>query len=261
MLMSPEMRNALTEALRHATLDESLLSELVRPAEALNVTFSNEDKLLGSRHHERPLYMICRIDGTKCNKVLIDPGSSISIMSLRTLRNISLDVEHLVRSPINIQGFNAKTQTSLGAITLPIEMGGFRMEVKFHVINSDTTYKALLGRPWLHEYGIVPSTLHQCIKFMYKGVEHKIDGDISPFQEGETHCADAKYYMDDCNRRQKHPPSVTWGEGPGRGSMCVPRSDGRVPLRDSAYQVIILLTVTQRVRGCLLFSVAGYRSP
>jgi len=37
--------------------------------------------------------------------------------------------------------------------------------VNFYVIDVATSYNALIGRPWLHENGVVPSKLHQCIKY------------------------------------------------------------------------------------------------
>ena len=38
-----------------------------------------------------------------------------------------------------------------------------------YVIDADTSYNLLLGRPWIHHNSIVPSTLHQVMKY--------IDGD------------------------------------------------------------------------------------
>ena len=32
-----------------------------------------------------------------------------------------------------------------------------------------SSYNCLLGRPWIHIAGVVPSTLHQKIKFVIKG--------------------------------------------------------------------------------------------
>ncbi|KAL0462153.1 UNVERIFIED_CONTAM: hypothetical protein Slati_0102900 [Sesamum latifolium] len=37
----------------------------------------------------------------------------------------------------------------------------------FHVIDAKTSYNMLLGRPWLHENAVVPSTWHQCFKYCH----------------------------------------------------------------------------------------------
>jgi hypothetical protein len=65
----------------------------------------------------------------------------------------------------------------------------------FHVIDAKTSYNLLLGRPWLHENGVVPSTWHQCFKYCHNGVVKKVCGDSKPFTEAESHFADAKYYL------------------------------------------------------------------
>ena len=59
-----------------------------------------------------------------------------------------------------------------------MQIGSLIADIKFHVLNADTSYKALLGRPWIHENGIVPSTLHQCMKYKGGEGEARIDGDI-----------------------------------------------------------------------------------
>ncbi|KAA0042178.1 gypsy-like retrotransposase [Cucumis melo var. makuwa] len=64
----------------------------------------------------------------------------------------------------------------------------------FHVIDSRTTYKLLLGRPWIHGNGVVTSILHQCFKFYQDGV-NKVEVDSNPFSEVESHFADAKFYL------------------------------------------------------------------
>ncbi|KAM1343603.1 hypothetical protein ACFX2F_007783 [Malus domestica] len=66
----------------------------------------------------------------------------------------------------------------------------------FHVIDARTSYSLLLGRPWIHANGVVPSTLHQCLKFYREGVK-VIYGDTKPFIEAESHFADPKFYMDE----------------------------------------------------------------
>ena len=40
---------------------------------------------------------------------------------------------------------------------------------EFQVMDISSSYNYLLGRPWIHIVGAVPSTLHQKIKFVIKG--------------------------------------------------------------------------------------------
>ena len=78
-----------------------------------------------------------------------------------------------------IQAFNLEGQRAFGMIRLKLTIGDFTTSLIFHVIDSKTSYKLMLGCPWLHEHGVVASTLHHCLKYYRKG-ERKINGDVKP---------------------------------------------------------------------------------
>ncbi|XP_070025190.1 uncharacterized protein [Nicotiana sylvestris] len=64
------------------------------------------------------------------------------------------------------------SETTKGEITLPVNVAGTTQNAKFHVIDGDMRYNALLGRSWIHCMRSVPSTLHQMMKFPTKdGIE------------------------------------------------------------------------------------------
>ncbi|MHC6131836.1 retropepsin-like aspartic protease, partial [Serratia marcescens] len=170
---------------------------------------TDENRLLGNRQHERPLYMTALIDDIRINRVMIDPGSSLNLMTTRTLRTLSLSIKHLNRERISIRGFNSSVQMSLGTIVLPVCIGLLDSEAKFHIIDVDTSYKVLLGRPWLHQYEIIPSTFHQCIKFRLNDQEHTVYGDKHPFKSYESHYTDAVYFMDDRHKKKSSKPEKT----------------------------------------------------
>ncbi|KAL0454264.1 UNVERIFIED_CONTAM: hypothetical protein Slati_0765600 [Sesamum latifolium] len=75
----------------------------------------------------------------------------------------------------------------------------------FHVIDAKTSYNMLLGRPWLHENGVVPSTWYQCFKYSRDDIVKKVLADDKPFTEAESHFADAKYYL---GRGSKNRPKM-----------------------------------------------------
>ncbi|KAM2661242.1 hypothetical protein EV2_023578 [Malus domestica] len=82
----------------------------------------------------------------------------------------------------------------MGSIALQMEIWELYSDALFHVIDADTSYNVLLGRPWLHTYGVVPSTLHQCLKFLVNGEVKKVLADTDPFRGEEVNYADAKFY-------------------------------------------------------------------
>ncbi|WP_168415612.1 hypothetical protein [Acinetobacter indicus] len=67
------------------------------------ITFSDEDLLLGHKSHNRPLFVSGYTRGIKINRILIDPGSSVNIMPLKTLKEIGLGVDDLLNSRLMIQ--------------------------------------------------------------------------------------------------------------------------------------------------------------
>lgn len=87
-------------------------------------------------------------------------------MTLRTLRSQAIDVQHLAPEKSIIKGLNQHSQQALGLIILPLKLASLQLEAKFYIINADTSYKALFGKLWLHNYYVVPSTIHQCMKYM-----------------------------------------------------------------------------------------------
>jgi hypothetical protein len=59
-----------------------------------------------------------------------------------------------------IQGFNQKGRV-IGKIHIQIEIGELNSSALCHIIKAKTFYNLLLGRTWLHENSVVPSTWHQ----------------------------------------------------------------------------------------------------
>ena len=95
---------------------------------------------------------------------------------------------------LTIQGFNQAGQKAMGTIVLQMEIGELLSTALFHVIDAPTSYNVLLGRPWLHNYGIVPSTLHQCFKWLENGEVKMVVADTDPFKGEEVNYSDAKFY-------------------------------------------------------------------
>ena len=53
-------------------------------------------------------------------------------------------------------------------IEIEMHIGPCTFTVEFQVMNISLSYNCLLGRPWIHTVGAVPSILHQKIKFVTK---------------------------------------------------------------------------------------------
>ena len=130
---------------------------------SLDITFTNEDWLLGSKLQNRPLYDFGYAREQKIDCILINEGLAVNILPKMTMRQLGLAMEELSHSHLVIQGFNQGGQRLIGMIHLELIIGELISNVFFHIIDAKTTYNILLGRPWIHGNEIVPSTLHQCL--------------------------------------------------------------------------------------------------
>jgi len=85
-------------------------------------------------------------------------------------------------------------QKALGTIALKAKLDNLYTNALFHVIDTDTSYSALLRRPWLHTSKAIASILHLCLKYTDEyGSERTIQGDINPFHGEDVNYADVKF--------------------------------------------------------------------
>ncbi|KAF9661842.1 hypothetical protein SADUNF_Sadunf19G0110800 [Salix dunnii] len=177
------------------------------------ISFNDEDLLLGSKLHNRPLFIKGYVDEKKVNRILVDDGSAVNILPLKTMRELGIPMDELFPSHLMIQGFNQGGQNAIGKIRLAMHMEDMESNALFHVIDAKTTYNILLGRPWIHENGIISSTLHQCFKYCRDGRVRKIMADTDPFTIVEAHFADAKFYFKSNMMEELRSPPDHLGEG------------------------------------------------
>jgi hypothetical protein len=111
------------------------------------ITFSSEDMLLKGKPHIRPLYLTGYIGSTHVERVQVDPGSALSIIPRRLLNFLNIPLHRLSSTNTTIVGFNAGSSSPLGKIRLRCQMGDLKSDVTCYVIDADTSYNTLLGRP------------------------------------------------------------------------------------------------------------------
>ena len=75
-------------------------------ASSIAVTFANDDLFLGSKPHNRPLFLIGYSREQKVNRILVDEGSAVNIMPKSTMCDQGIMVKELLKSRTMIQGFN-----------------------------------------------------------------------------------------------------------------------------------------------------------
>ena len=67
-----------------------------------------------------------------------------------------------------------------GIITLHIKLGPFILNTNIHVMYGALNYNLLFGRPQLHAIHVIPSSLHQKVKFIFNNLMYTLHVDTNP---------------------------------------------------------------------------------
>ena len=113
------------------------------------------------------------------NKVMMDQGSATEIMYHDLYKGLNLKSEDLTPYSSSLVSFEGKFIIPKGQIRLPVQTSSEVVEVDFIVVDTYSPYTAIVARPWLHTLEAVSSTLHQNIKYPFKGQIKEILGDQS----------------------------------------------------------------------------------
>ncbi|XP_075086409.1 uncharacterized protein LOC142169099 [Nicotiana tabacum] len=133
-------------------------------------------------HHDA-LVITLRILDTDVKRIMIDHGSGTCIIHPRVLTQIKLE-DKIVSRCITLIVFNNAVERTSGEITLPILASGVTMETTFHIMDQDTTYNAIVGRPWIHPMKVVPPSYTKSSNF-------QIHGGYSIYEESSVHLENA----------------------------------------------------------------------
>ncbi|XP_028080064.1 uncharacterized protein LOC114281712 [Camellia sinensis] len=115
--------------------------------------------------HNDALVVTLKIGDCQVRHILIDQGSSCDIIYVRCYKELGLYPNDLEQSNSPMVGFNGTPTWPLGAMNLEVQAGTKKVNIEFKMIDTPSPYNAILGRPWLHAMRVVPSTLHQLLRF------------------------------------------------------------------------------------------------
>ncbi|XP_070029026.1 uncharacterized protein [Nicotiana sylvestris] len=135
-----------------------------------SITFDDEDADADAdadgvfTPHNDALVISLIVYDTNVKRFLIDPGSSVNIILLRVLREMQAE-DKIIPKAHTLSRFDNFSVVTKGKVTLTTFAEGVVKDTKFQAVDMEMAYNMILGRPWIHEIDVVPSTLHQVIKF------------------------------------------------------------------------------------------------
>ncbi|XP_052883513.1 uncharacterized protein LOC108451492 [Gossypium arboreum] len=174
LLSSEAHREALMNVINetYVTNDISVnkLDRLVSNISTDNFIYFNNDKIppvcMGSA---KALHITTRCKRYTLPSVLIDNGSALNVMPLSTLNRLPIVSSHMKACHNVVRAFDGTERKVMGRIDIPLMIGPNTYEVDFLVMDIKPSYNCLLGRPWIHSAGVVPSSLHQKLKLVADG--------------------------------------------------------------------------------------------
>ncbi|XP_039057447.1 uncharacterized protein LOC120200765 [Hibiscus syriacus] len=207
LLSSEAHQDALLKVLNQTFVPKDVpvekIDRLVTNIQADNfISFSDDEILSGMMSNPKALHITIMCKGYVLSQVLINNDSTLNVMPLVTLKKLSDDSTHMKNCQIIVRAFNRMKNEVLGKIAIPLTIGPSTYEVEFLIMDIMPSYNYLLGRPWIHQAGAVPSTLHQKLKFVIEGrlvclnVEEDIIASISttaPYVEVNKYAVECSF--------------------------------------------------------------------
>ncbi|PKI71427.1 hypothetical protein CRG98_008178 [Punica granatum] len=96
---------------------------------------------------------------------------SLALHIVYKCNNHIVDLNRVRPSKTAVRAFDGSRREVNGEIDLLIDVGPCSFSVTFQVLDIPNAFSLLLGRPWIHSAGTIPSSLHQKLKFI---VEERI---------------------------------------------------------------------------------------
>ncbi|PKI78498.1 hypothetical protein CRG98_001138 [Punica granatum] len=121
--------------------------------------------------HSRALHIVCKCNNYVIGRVMIDNGSALNVCPVTKLKQMNVDLNRIRPRKTAVRAFDGSRREVNGEIDLLIDVGLCSFSVTFQVLDIPNAFSLLLGRPWIHSAGAVPSSFHPRLKFI---VEEKL---------------------------------------------------------------------------------------
>ncbi|XP_020224171.1 uncharacterized protein LOC109806206 [Cajanus cajan] len=145
------------------------VSEFRRPPQP-EISFSDSDYEGVAPHEDDPVVVSAIVMGYNVKRVLIDQGSSADILFWETFEGMKIPNDRLIPYAGTLVGFAGDQVIARGYADLETTFGqAARLKtvaVRYLVVNAQSSYSILIGRPTLNKLGAVVSTPHLKVKYL-----------------------------------------------------------------------------------------------
>ncbi|XP_077219687.1 uncharacterized protein LOC143853868 [Tasmannia lanceolata] len=141
------------------------------------ISFTDDDLPPEGSDHARSLKITVICNKKRVPEVLVDNGSALNICPLSTAATLGFGLGDFIPSEQGILAYDGIRRDVIGTLATEIQIGGEDFDIEFQVLDIKASFLLLLGRPWLHKVGVIPSTLHQKLKFVHNNRVVTVKGD------------------------------------------------------------------------------------
>jgi hypothetical protein len=113
--------------------------------------------------HLKALYLKGYINGHPVNKILVDTGVAVNIMSYTVMHRLGRSADDLINTNITLSDFNGHASEAQGVLNVDLTVGSKTIPASFFIVSSKSTYTVLLGRDLIHANCCFPSMMHQSL--------------------------------------------------------------------------------------------------
>ena len=133
------------------------------------IVFSDDDLPQEGLDHTRPLHISIGCLGNRVPPVLLDNGSALNVCPLATALDLGYGPTDFEPYTQTMKAYDSTRREVMGTLTLGLMIGLAIFQVLFQVLRIPASFNLLLGHPWIHNTGVIPSSLHLKVKFIHDG--------------------------------------------------------------------------------------------
>lgn len=131
--------------------------------------------------HEDELVIKATVTSKKFDRILVDTGSSVDVMFKSTLYEIGITYLRIEHTNTSLKGFSEGRLTPLDVVEISSTIGSAPSEktmiLNFVLVDEESPYQIILGRPFLRVSKPVLSNRYLTLKYRVNGVFGVIRGD------------------------------------------------------------------------------------
>ncbi|KAM2029347.1 hypothetical protein ACFX16_040867 [Malus domestica] len=100
-------------------------------------------------NHFKPIYVTVHLEGVLFKKVLINGGAAINVLPYKQMKRVYRSDEDLIPTNLIVSSFSRAITRTHEILPLEVDLGSKQIMLAFFVVDSTSTYGALLGRDWI----------------------------------------------------------------------------------------------------------------